>query len=164
MLNFWSCGGSGSTGGNGPALCCRSCGRAALLCGSSSRFQPISQPSRPSFASALKSLTLTAVRVRREQNRLIKRCVQSKRRPHSHWAEPSGRGSRLPPSSLFGYSPTASSGVLDCSRLQPLRSMRPHRLIREICQELDCQHRGADNQHLYQSRCTHLAVLLVLVC
>jgi hypothetical protein len=30
-----------------------------------------------------------------------------------------------------------------------------HRLKCEICQQLDCQHRSADNQHLNQRRCTH---------
>jgi len=42
--------------------------------------------------------------------------------------------------------------------------MRPHRLIREICQELDCQHRGADNEHLYQRRCTHLDLPRTRLC
>ena len=42
--------------------------------------------------------------------------------------------------------------------------MRPHRLIREICQELDCQHRGADNEHLCQRRCTHLDLPRTRLC
>jgi hypothetical protein len=81
-------------------LGCRSCGWAALRCGSSSKFQPTSQPLRPFTASASKSLTRTAVRVRLKQNRLVESCLQSER---------SGCGSRLLPSFLFGYSLTSLS-------------------------------------------------------